>query len=289
MLMGLAIGSSVVITRLGIVEVPVLSLVMLRLATATLAFAIVMVVLGREVPRRARTRFDIALGGLMNMGIPLIAFTEALRFVSSGVVSVFLALIPLVTGLAAHVWLTHERLSKIQLLGLVVGLGGVVLLLLTRTAGLAVLTEQVDIRGHLLALGGALSASFAVVYTRARLRDTDVLTVAAGQTLCGLLAVAPVALLLDNLDLGEIGWRGWLSVVYSGLIGSFVAFLLFFYMLKRFGAVTAALPGYVVPVVAVALGALLLGEVVTGILLVSASLTLIGVFLASRTQTRTAT
>jgi drug/metabolite transporter (DMT)-like permease len=282
LLAGLAFGSSVVMSRIGLNEIPPLWLVVLRLATATACFAVVLAVLRRSPPHALREWCDIAIIGICNVGAPLVAFTLSLQFISSGVLTIFLALIPLFTGLLAHYWLSQEKLSRYKLAGLTLSLAGVIFLLATRTTGIQANSEGIDLRGFILALTGTLSTAFAAVYTRHHLKAVDVVTLTAGQMAAGAVVVTPFALLLSDVNFAAISWRGWLAVVYCGIIGSCVAFLLMFSLIKRFGATSGALPGYVVPVVSIALGALLLDEVVSGSLLVGAGVTLAGVFLANR-------
>ena len=129
-----------------------------------------------------------------------------------------------------------------------------------------------DVRGPVLALAGIPVGSASVIYTRLRLREADVLIVTAGQMATRLLVVAPFALTLSTLSLSAVTWRGWLSVGYTRLIGSFLGFLLFFTMIKRFGATVAALSTYVMPVVSAGLGVLMLGEVITLTLIAGARL-----------------
>lgn len=280
--MGLASGSSVVAVRFSLGEIPPLTLVVLRLTVATSLFALTLVLLGRPLPQDRRTRLNIAVVGLTYMGIPLVAFTLALQFISSGVLTIFLALVPLYTALMAQRWLVQEKLNRRKVLGLAVGFVGVVVLLLTRTTGLAQEAADAGLRGHFLALGGTLSVAFATVYTRRNLQGTDVVVLTAGQMAVGLLAVLPLALLLSDPRWAAISWRSWLAVTYSAVVGSFVAFLIFFYLVRTYGATTASLPTYVIPAVSGGLGALLLGEVIGSALVAGAGLTLLGVFLSSR-------
>lgn len=100
------------------------------------------------------------------------------------------------------------------------------------------------------------------------------------------LAVLPFALLFNSQDLAEITWRGWIGATYNGIIGSFVAFLIFFTLIKWFGATSASLSGYLNPPVSISLGAIMLGEQISPFLLPGASLTLLGVFTASRPPAR---
>lgn len=282
LLAGLALGSSVVMTRLGIGEIPPLAFITLRLGLAALIFLVALVVLQREIPHHPRIWLDIALVGIGNTGLGLVAFTLALQFISSGVLTIFLALIPLFTGLLAHFWLAQEKLNWVKLAGLVLAFFGVMLLLATRTTGLPDTESAVDLRGQLLALGGVVVSAVAIVYTRRRLQNTDVFVLTAGQMIAGLLFVLPLAFSFNTLQLSGISWRGWLAVAYNGIVGSFIGFLLLFEMIKRFGATVAALPGYVVPFVSILLGTMLLREIFTLHLGAGALLILLGVFWASR-------
>lgn len=281
LLLGLAFGSSVVFTRLGIREIPPLSLAGLRLAVATVAFTATLALLHRRLPGETRVRWDIAMVGITATGLPLMAFTFALLFFSSGMLSIMIALTPLITAFTAHLWLADERLTWRRLAGLAAALIGVLFLLATGTTGLtSAMTSSLDWRGPALSLGGVLVIAASAVYTRRRLRGVDPLVVAGGQTAVGLLFVLPFALAFSSLDLSMITWRGWMAVLYTGLIGSFLAF--FFYIIKQFGATTAALSNYVMPVTSAMLGALMLGEVITLPMIAGAGLIFSGVYLGSR-------
>ena len=279
LLAGLALGSTTVATRIGVQELHPLTLVALRVLVGVAAFAIVLGALRRPLPR-GHWR-DLAVVGLANTAFPLVAFTIALQSISSGVLTIFLSLIPLFTALMAHVWLKGERLHGARLAGLLVALSGVVVLLATRTTGLNG-GAPADLRGHALALAGALTNAFGAVYVRRRLSDVDPLALTAGQMLLSLGLLAPAALALGSLDFSGVTWRGWGAVAYMALVGSFLGFYVIYTLIRRYGATTGALPGYVVPVVAFGLGPLLLGEVVGPALLAGVALTLAGVFIANR-------
>lgn len=279
---GMALGGSVVMTRFGLREIPAFTLIALRLLLATAAFALALAVLRPPLPRGTRTLADIALIGLINTALPLIAFTLALQYLSSGVLTLFIALVPMVTGLMAHVWLAQERLTAAKLGGLAIAFGGVVFLLLTGTNGLSATQSALDIRGPALCLIGVVLGSFAAVYTRRQLRHVHVVSLSAGQTGVAALVLAPLGLILSRPNLGSISGQGWLSVGYTGLIGSFFAFMLIFQLIRQFGATSSAVVTYLMPPVSGLLGALLLNEVVTLPLAVGAIVILLGVYVSER-------
>ncbi len=278
-LAGVTLGGSVVISRVGLGEMPAFTLIALRMALAAGAFAIILAVLRPPLPAGTRMWTDIAIVGVINTALPLTSFTLALQYMSSGVIALFLALIPLSTGLMAHVGLAHEKLTLQKLSGLALAFGGVVVLLLTGTSGLPTV---LDARGPVLALTAVLLSSFATVYVRRQLSKANVISLTAYQTFVAALVLVPVGLLVVRPDLAAINTAGWLAVAYTGLVGSVVAFLAFFQLIREFGATSAAETTYLTPPVSGLLGVLLLDEVISGTLVFGAILILLGVYVAER-------
>jgi drug/metabolite transporter (DMT)-like permease len=282
LLLGFLSGLSTVFLRLGVIEIPALALVSLRLGVASAAFTVAVIAARRRLPRALPVWRDIAVVAVTITIVPTVAFTLALKFVSSAVASSLIALAPLLTALMAHFWLPDERLTPSRAAGLAAGFAGVVLLILTGTTGLTPGEAPPDVRGFLLVFVAAIAVGITGLYTRQRLQGVDTLIVTAGQTILGLAVVLPLTLIFDPLDLRALSWRAWLAVGWSGLLDSFAGFFLFIYMIQRFGPSLATLPWYVAPVVAAGLGALLLGEQISLPLVAASALILSGVYLASR-------
>ena len=278
-LAGVTLGGSVVISRVGLGEMPAFTLIALRLTLAAGAFAVILAVLRPPLPTGTRMWTDIALIGVINTALPLTAFTLALQYMSSGVIALFLALIPLTTGLMAHVGLTQEKLTLQKLAGLALAFCGVVVLLLTGTSGLPTV---LDLRGPVLALSAVLLSSFATVYARRQLGQANVISLTAFQTFVAALVLVPLGLFLARTDLTTVSPTGWLAVAYTGLVGSVLAFLAFFQLIREFGATSAAETTYLTPPVSGLLGVLLLDEVISGTLVFGATLILLGVYVAER-------
>jgi len=284
-LLGLFSGSSIIMLRLGVAEIPPLALVMLRQGIATVAFAVCLLVLRRGLPRAARVWGDIAVVALLTTIVPVICFTMALELVSSAVASIILALVPLLTAAMAH-FLLQERLSRLQAGGLGVAFGGVVLLILTGTSGIAASGGAIVLRGYLLLLASALALAGAGIYARKRLQQIDVLAMTAVQTALSLLVVLPLALIFSPFDPTAVTTRGWLAVAWSGLLDSFAGFFLFFILIQRYGPTVATLPIYVTPVASTILGAVVLQELINAPLLAGSALVLAGITLAGRQMQR---
>jgi drug/metabolite transporter (DMT)-like permease len=283
LLSGAAFGSSVVMSRFGLMEFPPMWLVTLRLMLSSTIFSIIIIVQKRKLPVRLRTYADIALIGVGNVAFSMLAFTFSLQYISSGVLTIVIALIPLFTSIFAHFWLPQEKLHLMKLAGLGMAFIGVTILLATRTSGLAE-APFASIQGYLLALFGVIISSAAAVYARLRIKELDIFVLTGGQMGFSLLILLPFAFAITDFHIASISWKGWMAVFYNGLVGSFLGHLVFFKLIKNYGATAASLSSYVLPLVSTSLGAMLLGEIVTLPLGIGAVFVLFGVFWAERSS-----
>lgn len=281
---GTAFGSSVVMSRFGLMEIPPMWLVTLRLILSSIVFSLIIAVQKRKLPVNWRTYVDIGLVGMGNVAFSMLAFTFALQYISSGVLTIVIAMIPLFTSLFAHFFLPQEKLHILKIAGLGIAFIGVTILLATRTTGLAD-APAAGVQGYFLAIFGVVISSASAVYARRRLKELDIFVLTGGQMAMSLLVLIPFALALTDFQISSISWRGWMAVFYNGLIGSFLGHLVFFKLIKTYGATAASLSSYVLPLVSTTLGAVLLGEIVTLPLGIGAILVLLGVFWAERTST----
>lgn len=282
LLAGLALGSNVVIVRMGIGEIPPMTFTLLRFSTTLVAFALTLALTRRKLALGRRVWLDIVIAGITNTAIPVIAFTYSLQHISSGVLGVLMALYPMLTAVLAHFFFAdHERLTVLRIVGLVLGLSGSLLLVLTGTTGLG---TQGSLIGYGLALIGVVMGAFSVIYMRKRLAGADSIVVTAGQVLASVPMVIPFVVMEPRITLTAIPAMGWFAILLTGLVGSYAGYLLLFVLIKRYGATSGALPGYVIPVVSTVLGALLLDEQITVMLVIGAALVLTGVFLVSNVR-----
>lgn len=211
------------------------------------------------------------------------AVTVAEQHIDSGVAALLVASVPL--WMAVLAWAFQgERLRGGAILGLVLGFAGVGLLV--RPSG-----EGTQLGPALLVLGGALSWAVGSLYVRRAplpalpLRSTSMQMVAGGAAF-GVLGIAGGE--LGRLDLGAVSAMSLLATAYLSIFGSVVAFSAYTWLLRATAPATVSTYAYVNPVVAVLLGALLLGEAVTRGMAVSGGLIVAGVALIVTMRTRSA-
>jgi drug/metabolite transporter (DMT)-like permease len=261
--------------REGVGPYSIIGLRILMAATAVFAYRLAR---RRPLPGRSIWRLGAVIG-LTNITAPYILFTLAVQHASAGFLGLIITNIPLATAVWAHYLLPDEKLNRAKALGLSLAVAGVALLLVTGDSGLAE-GGRAGLSAA-LALGGVVVASFGGVHARRHAPDHDVLDLAGPQFALGAAVLIPLMLAVEGWP-GGISAAGWGLVAYMALAGTFMPFLLFFWMLQRVSATTASLPSYLIPVIALAGGALLLDEQVTWLMAAGGALILAGVVFTER-------
>ena len=206
----------------------------------------------RRLPRGDWWWRSLVLGSL-NIGVfYALLFFSAYRL-PSGLGATLVATAPMVTMAVAWI-LLGDRPGRISLAASVVGLFGV---------GLLVLQNGLDRPLDPLGLGAGLLAvllsSCGFVLTKKWTPPVDVVTATSWQLVAGGVVLVPIALVVEGappaIDLPAVG-----ALAYLGLIGSGLAYVLWFRGLTILGPTAASIIGLVNPVVGVLLGVILLGE-----------------------------
>ncbi|MBK1658861.1 DMT family transporter [Paracraurococcus ruber] len=261
MLLALAIlwGGSFFFNGVAVRELPPLTLVWLRVAVAATALLLALRLLRIAMPtdRRAWAAF---LGmGLLNNVIPFSLIVWGQHHIASGLASILNATTPLFTVLVAHLLTRDERLTAAKAAGVAVGFAGAVGML--GPAALGGLGK--DGLAQLACLAAACVYAFAGIYGR-RFRRMGVapMATAAGQISASTLMLLPAVLLIEQPSaLAMPSGATWLAVLGLGLLSTAVAYWLYFAILAAAGATNLLLVTFLIPVSAILLGALVLGEI----------------------------
>ena len=250
-------GGSFFFVGVAVKALPPFTIVLLRVAIAAAALHIVLR-LGRiPMPRDGRSWRAFFGMGLLNNAIPFSLFGWGQTHIASGLASILNATTPLFTVLIAHVLTADERLTRGRIAGVLIGLAGVIVLIGPQAlAGLGK-----DVTAQLAVLGAAVSYGFAAIFGR-RFKRMDVppLVTAAGQVTASSLLL-PIAMLVDRpWVLQAPGVPIWGAVLGLALLSTALAYVLFFRILASAGAVNLMLVTFLIPVSAIVLGSLFLGE-----------------------------
>ena len=201
------------------------------------------------------------------------------QWVPSGLAAVLFATFPLFVAVLAHFFLPGERLRTNSLVGVLIGFTGVAVLFSEdlravggpRTAFAATLM--------LIAPIASAFANVAVKRWGAGIHPFSISGVSMG---LGAVLTVPLALTVERGREVTFGTRPVLAVVYLAIVGSAVAFTVYYWLLRRLPATSLSLINYATPVVAVLIGTLWLGEPFTLRIFLGGLLVVAGVAVAVR-------
>ncbi len=238
-----------------------LTIVLGRTGLAALALVIVIRAAGGRLPRAwAAWRIFAGMSVLNNL-IPFALILWGQKHIASGLAAILNATTPLFAAILAHL-LAGERLTAHRLAGVVIGMAGVALMV-----GPEVLAEGLggDVLPQLAVLAAAFSYGLSSLYGR-RLAALAIApqSAAVGQLTITTVVVLPLVVAIDRpWTLPMPGWEVWASLACLSLLSTALAYVIFFRLLSGAGGVNASLVTLLVPVTALMLGTLVLGEAFT--------------------------
>lgn len=265
------------------------TLVATRLGLAMMAIWSVLLLRGARPPRDLRTLGLLALVGLTNTAIPFVLITWGERTVDSGVASVLVSTTPLFSLVIAHLVLHDERITWFKAGGLLAGFLGMVLIFSRSLSGFLFPAQGAMswpvIRGQIAIVAAALCYAGSAVLVRRWLRHVEPIFTAVIPLSAAFIWTFAGALALESPISLRMGSAALFSILALGLVGTALAYPLYFFVMRAWGATRATLVTYLSPVVSVVLGALVLGEPADARLLAGFVLIAGGVVLANRRPT----
>ena len=242
-----------------------------RVALGALSLALV------PAARRPVERADlprVVFLGIVWMGIPLALFPIAQQWIDSSVAGMLNAAVPLAAALWASLLLGRLP-ARNQALGLLTGFAGIVAISLPELRG-----------AEASALGIALVVVAVILYGLSQnlavplQQRYGAMPVLLRALLVALVMLAPFG--LAGLDESRWAWGSALAMLPLGVLGTGLAYVLMTTLVGRVGAARGSITIYFVPMVAVALGVVFLGESVSALALAGTLLVLVGAWLTSR-------
>lgn len=199
-----------------------------------------------------------------------------LTLVTATVGAVIISTIPLIVPFAAY-YFYRERLTLMNRIGLVISFGGVLMVILTKSKGISA-----DSKGILLLFVAVISAVGYTMMVKKLVHNYNPITIAAYQSFYGLLMFIPLFLIME-LPLPELQYlptSSLLAVVYLGVFGSGICFILFAIGVRELGAAKANIFVNLVPVVAAILSFFLLKEPMPVLKILGISVAIMGLLMS---------
>lgn len=253
-------GSTWIFIKLGLDDWPPFTFAGLRFLLASTILWGIVLVRGDKVPRTRRDWLLIAWLGITSFSVNYGLIFWGENRIPSGLTAVLQATIPGFGLLLAHYLLPNERITAAKLAGVALGILGVAV----------IFADQMNIAGP-----SALWGSAAIIVSAVVVAYTNVLV----KLRCGHLSTAPLVagqMTFGFIPLLVVGWMvegnplhlRWTlqaigSLIYLAVVGSVIAFLLYYWMVKKIAVTKTMLISLVTPVVALLIGWLVRGEVLS--------------------------
>lgn len=269
-------GSSFLLIRIGVDEMSPFQVVFIRTVIAAIGLNAVLYLRGDRLPLTRGTLLNFLMMGIVSMTIPfgLIAWGEV--SVDSGLASVLNSTAALFTLIIAHFAFVDERITPQKIIGVVVGFIGVIVLFSRSLSGDGLASST--LAGQLAIVLASLFYGIGGVQTRKTIqRLKNPLMVSAGTMLFAAITsgiamlAAPVLGGQPATPLAAVQSSTLLAVIVLGILNTFVAYLMFYWVIQQMGSAKASMVTYVVPVVGVGLG-VLIGDTVLDVTLVAGAL-----------------
>ncbi len=258
--LGVLWGGSFFFTGVAIHHVPLLTLVLARVALAALALLPVLWLSGLSLPRSAAAWMPFVGMSILNNVIPFLLIARGQKEIASGLASVLNATTPMWSVILSHI-LTHDEKMKLhKVVGVVVGIAGVAILVGPEM----MFGQQTTVLGMMCGLGGAFAYGVSGVWGR-RLKSVPPLQTATCQLLVSSIILAPVAFWVDRpWTLAMPAPHVVAAILGLALLTTALGYIIFFRILAVSGPTNAMLVTLLNPLTAIALGVLVLGETLAG-------------------------
>lgn len=256
-LMGLFWGGSFLSIELMLRQVPVETLVALRVTGGAIALWSYVLIRGLEIPRTLRPYILFLLIGLVNVAMPFGFITWGQQHITSGLAGILNAATAIFGPLVATIIFRDERLGGRKAVGVILGFLGV-----STIIGLDILRDfNLTSAGQLSLICASFCYATGAALTRIHLTNMPLEVSAAGMITGAAVWMIPTALILNGVpDFASftpttLGAWAYVSVISTGL-----AYVILFRVIKSAGSGNATLVTLIAAPVSVILGALVLGE-----------------------------
>ena len=279
LLLGLIWGTNFVFIKWSTDAVTPMQVVLLRVVAGFLTVAVYALVTRQLKLSHLRHSLHFIVMACLAAALYFYGFAEGTALLQSGLAGAVSASIPLFSLLAAVLFLPEEKLSTNRVLGLLVGLIGVTLIAKPLSGGLG----DSYLMGVLWMVLGSFSLGVSFVYARKFVTPLELPPAALTTYQLGFATLILLAV-TDMTGLGTLtdDPTSFAVLVFGlGFFGTGLAYVLYYYVIGKLGAVRASALTYVPPVVALFLGALFLGEAIVLLDYVATALIFAGVILVN--------
>ncbi len=242
-----------------------------------LLFGIVIIFIQRvKLPRDFKSWLPLLLLGITNFAAPFFLISWGEMSVDSSVAAILDSTVPLFTIFIAHYLLKDDKMTVPKVLGLLIGFAGVVVLL-SKDVGASAST----ILGQAAVVVASIFYAGSAVYVRRTTQDMPGILRSTGPLLSASAVMWVAVFFTDSQVQMPALELTWVALLFLGVIGSGLAFLLAFYLIHEIGPTRSTMVTYIFPLGGVILGVIFLHEQITWQLITGGILILVSLVVAN--------
>ena len=251
-------GGSFFFMKVALAELPVFTIVLLRVSSAALMLYLFLNVTKIAIPTALKVWRLFFYLGFFNNIVPFALIIYGMSDIASGLASIINATTPLFTIVVAHFATADEKMSFNKVLGVVLGILGVSLLMGSEVFAGASQSVVAMMACLAAALSYAISSLFGRQFKALHVPSS---VGAFGQVFASSLLLIPIVFIFEQpLSLQMPSTMTILSILALGILSTAFAYVLYFKLIEQAGATNAVLVTLLVPLSAIMLGWLVLGE-----------------------------
>ncbi len=258
-ILGAIWGSSFIFIEVALNGFSPYLLVFLRVFIGAITLTIILTFKGVELPKGWKLWRLFFMMGLLQNAIPFCLISWGQQHITAGLTSIFNATIPFFSVILAHLFTREEKITVAKALGLVIGIFGVVTLI-----GFNALYQfDVENLGQFAVLGAAICYAISIVWGL-KFSGLRPGVAAAGMLWCASLSMLPLIAFGSEANLRSVDVSSIVSIIILGVICTAIAYIIFFQILEKAGATSTSLVAFIIPISALILAGVFLGETLSG-------------------------
>lgn len=271
-------GPSFLFIKVAVHEIPPLTMAAARVTIAALILLVVLRLRKRVLPKGRHIWLKFTIAGLFGNAMPFVLFNWGELYIDSALAAILNGTTPLFTLVIAHFFTDDDRLTTRKVIGAIIGFGGLLVLVAPSLFG----GVEATTLGLLAVLLAAFCYGVNIVFTRTYLRGLPGLVAPAAQLSMASVLLIPLSLLVDQPYQLEFPSLPAVSSLFAlAIIGTGLAFIVYYRLLETTPASSMAMVTYLIPVFGIFLGVVVLNETLNWNAYIGCLLILIGVMVVN--------
>jgi len=250
-------GTTWIFIKIGLEDLPPIAFASVRFLLASVILLVVIFARRLPFPKTSSEWKLIAFTGVLQFSINYSTVFWSEQYITSGLAAVLQAMITVFGLVLAWFFLPNEKITTQKIIAVVVGVIGVAVIFIDQL-------RVEDLMAFLACVAivvGAYAAAQASILVKAKAGGIHPASLVFGQMICGLPPIVIYSLWYEGNPLNyHWTWRAVASVLYLTILGTIAAFWLYYWLLSKIEATKAMMISLVTPLVAVVVGAIVLGE-----------------------------